>query len=69
MNNFWNENYFDLALKVNYYVGCMISQPNRLFQRSTTMSLINNISMSYESTVHHKEFHGSAISDIVLLFF
>ena len=27
-------------IEVNFCVGCMVSQPNCLFQRSTTMSLI-----------------------------
>ena len=30
-------------IEVNFCVGCMVSQPNCLFQRSTTMSLINKI--------------------------
>ena len=30
-------------IEVNFCVGCMVSQPNRLFQRSTTMSLVNKI--------------------------
>ena len=30
-------------IEVNFCVGCMVSQPNRLLQRSTTMSLINKI--------------------------
>ena len=28
-------------IEVNFCVGCMVSQPNRLFQPLTTMSLIN----------------------------
>ena len=28
-------------IKVNFCVGCMVSQPNLLFQRSTTIFLIN----------------------------
>ena len=31
------------SLKKNFCVGCMISQPNRQFQRSTSMSFINKI--------------------------
>ena len=30
-------------IEVNFCVGCMVSQPNRLLQRSTTMSLINKM--------------------------
>ena len=30
-------------IQVNVFVGCMVSLPNRLLQRSTTMSLINKI--------------------------
>ena len=30
-------------IEVNFCVGYMVSQPNRLFQRLTTMSLINKI--------------------------
>ena len=30
-------------IEVNFCVGCMVSQPNRLLQHSTTMSLINKI--------------------------
>jgi hypothetical protein len=30
-------------IEVNFCVGCIVSQPNRLLQRSTTMSLINKI--------------------------
>ena len=30
-------------LEINFCVGCMVSQPNRLQQRSTTMSLINKM--------------------------
>ena len=30
-------------IEVNFFVGCMVSRPNRLLQRSTTMSLINKI--------------------------
>ena len=30
-------------IEVNFYGGCMVSQPNRLLQHSTTMSLINKI--------------------------
>ena len=29
-------------IEVNFCVGCMVSEPNRLLQRSTTMFLINN---------------------------
>jgi hypothetical protein len=32
-------------IEVNFFVGCMVSQPNRLLQRSTTMSLINKIEL------------------------
>ena len=28
-------------IEINFCVGCMVSQPNLLFQRLTTMSLIN----------------------------
>ena len=30
-------------IEVNFFVGCMVSRPNRLLQDSTTMSLINKI--------------------------
>ena len=30
-------------IEVNLYVGCIVLEPNRLLQRSTTMSLINKI--------------------------
>ena len=30
-------------IEVNFCVGCMVSEPNRLLQRSTTMSLISKI--------------------------
>ena len=30
-------------IEVNFFVGCMVSRPNRLLQRLTTMSLINRI--------------------------
>ena len=30
-------------IEVNFCVGCMDSEPNRLLQRSTTVSLINKI--------------------------
>ena len=30
-------------IEIKFSVGCMVSQPNRLLQRSTTMSLINKI--------------------------
>ena len=32
--------------EVNFFVGCMISRPNHLLQRLTTMSLINKIPYS-----------------------
>ena len=32
--------------KKYFFVGCMVSQPNRLLQRSTTMSLMNKIPWS-----------------------
>ena len=31
-------------IEVIFFVGCMVWRPNRLYQRSTTMSLINKIS-------------------------
>ena len=34
----WNK-----FIEINFCVGCMVSQPNCLFQHSTTMSLINKI--------------------------
>ena len=34
-------------IEVNFCVGCMVWWPNRLFQHSTTMSLINNIGLIY----------------------
>ena len=30
-------------IEVNFFVGCMVSQPNRLLQDSTTMSHINKM--------------------------
>ena len=33
-------------IEINFWVGCMVSQPNRLFQCLTTMSLINKILFS-----------------------
>ena len=30
-------------IEVNFCVGCMVSEPNRLLQRSTTVSLIDKI--------------------------
>ena len=30
-------------IEVNFCVGCMVSEPNHLLQRLTTMSLINKI--------------------------
>ena len=30
-------------IEVNFFVGFMVGEPNRLLQRSTTMSLINKI--------------------------
>ena len=33
-------------IEINFCVGCMVLQPNRLFQRSTTMSLINKKDMN-----------------------
>ena len=30
-------------IEIKFYVGCMVSQPNHLFQRWTTISLINKI--------------------------
>ena len=32
-------------IEVNFCVGCMVSEPNRLLQHSTTMSLINKIAV------------------------
>jgi hypothetical protein len=32
-------------IEVNFCVGCMVSEPNHLLQRSTTMSLINKMSL------------------------
>ena len=37
-------------IEINFCVGCMFSQPNRLLQHLTTMSLINKI--------HAKDFAG-----------
>ena len=34
-------------IEINFCVGCMVLQPNRLFQRSTTMSLKNRISITF----------------------
>ena len=31
-------------IEIKFFVGCMVSLPNRLLQRLTTMSLINKIS-------------------------
>ena len=30
-------------IEIRFSLGCIVSQPNRLFQRSTIMSLINKI--------------------------
>ena len=47
-------------IKVNFCVGCMVSKPNRLLQRSTTMSLIDKIGHTYppefESLAHTPQF-------------
>ena len=34
-------------IEVNFCMGPMVSEPNRLFQHSTTMSLINKIPQEY----------------------
>ena len=34
-------------IEVNFFVGCMVSQPNRLLQDWTTMSLINKIIVEF----------------------
>ena len=36
-------------IKVNFCVGCMVSQLNRLFQRSTTITLINKMGNIFNS--------------------
>ena len=36
-------------MEVNFFVGCMVSQPDRLFQDLTTMSLTNKISNNMKS--------------------
>jgi hypothetical protein len=33
-------------IEVNFCVGCMVSQPNRLLQHSTTVSLIDKIELN-----------------------
>ena len=37
-------------IEVNFCVGCMVSQPNNLLQRLTTMSLINKIYFNLRKT-------------------
>ena len=36
-------------IEVNFCMGPMVSEPNRLFQDSTTMSLINKMSCALDS--------------------
>ena len=50
-------------IEVNFYVGCMVSQPNRLLQRLTTMSLINK--MCYECFVDYEYFDGSNVMNLI----
>ena len=39
-------------IEVKFFMGCMVSRPNRLLQRSTTMSLINKINRNHNASMY-----------------
>ena len=57
------------TIEVNFCVGCMVSHPNRLLQRSTTMSLINKIKneFSEQGRTGNKQRNPAMKSGFILL--
>ena len=61
-------------IEIKFFVGCMVSQSNRLLQRLTAMSLINKIFLPDRKLVNSISVHCVAcaiavLGAILLLFF